>query len=180
MKEKNPPQSVKDLSWMAQSGDFTIPRLFLTPQQNLPIRAQIEPVLFLQCVYGEARGEPREGIELVAQVIMNRARLGTWFGASVRDVILKKNDVNQVYQFDTMNPKNPNFTKLNKPNMGAWMKVLQLALPYYFGVKHTCDPALLNYHADWIETPHWGDKLEMYKKVGHHIFFLDKSYHGKI
>ena len=65
-----------------------------------------DTALFALCLYGEARGEPAEGRQAVAGVIMNRVRAGGWYGSTVRDVILKPR------QFSCFNAGDPNRTRL--------------------------------------------------------------------
>lgn len=58
------------------------------------------------CLYGEARGEPREGKIAVASVIKERVHRGGWYGEGYHGVILKPK------QFSCFNTGDPNFPKL--------------------------------------------------------------------
>lgn len=180
MKEKYPGKTKADISMYLQTPDIVVPAINLTPDRSKPVTSQIEPVLFCQCIYGEARGEDMEGMQLVAQCIMNRYYLDTWFGRSVRDVILKSDADKKYFQFECMSPVNPNFTKLNNPESVPWIRIVRHCLPYYFGVFKPEHPLITNYHADYIDTPSWTQNMEVYKKVGRHIFYLDFSYAGRI
>jgi hypothetical protein len=57
-------------------------------------------------IYGEARGESREGRIAVGSVILERLRRGGWFGKSLRDVCLRP------WQFSCFLPNDPNFLTL--------------------------------------------------------------------
>ena len=39
--------------------------------------------IMARTIYGEARGEGQRGMQAVANVIMNRVKAGSWYGASV-------------------------------------------------------------------------------------------------
>lgn len=69
-------------------------------------RALDEARLLALCLWGEARGETMAGKIAVASVIVNRAKAGGWFGATVRDVILKPK------QFSCFNAGDPNHIPL--------------------------------------------------------------------
>jgi N-acetylmuramoyl-L-alanine amidase len=62
--------------------------------------------LLAVCLYGEARGESREGKIAVASVIKERVKKGGWFGMGYHGVILKP------YQFSCFLTSDPNFPKL--------------------------------------------------------------------
>ena len=57
------------------------------------------------CVWREARGEQRDGKRSVAHVILNRSKIGGWWGNSIQAVILKP------WQFSSFNLQDPNNTK---------------------------------------------------------------------
>jgi N-acetylmuramoyl-L-alanine amidase len=62
--------------------------------------------IMARTLYGEARGEGREGIEAVAAVIMNRVRNPRWWGIDVVSVCQKP------WQFSCWNDGDPNRAKL--------------------------------------------------------------------
>lgn len=51
--------------------------------------------------WGEARGEGSRGMQAVINVIMNRVRAGSWYGATPKEVCTKKS------QFSVWNKKRP-------------------------------------------------------------------------
>ena len=68
--------------------------------------------VFCMTLYGEARGEDREGITLVGMTILNRALSPTtWWGKGIKDCCLAPK------QFSCWNdPFHPNYTKM----VSAW------------------------------------------------------------
>lgn len=62
--------------------------------------------LLALCIYGEARGESREGKVAVGSVIAERVKRGGWYGKNWKEVILKPR------QFSCFNMSDPNFTRL--------------------------------------------------------------------
>lgn len=119
-------------------------------------------------LYGEARGEPPIGKLAVAHVILNRARLGGWYGANVREVILRP------YQFSCFNLNDPNFSKLisqaeRNEFDASCFTVASLALE---GV--TVDPTggATHYHTLAID-PKWNDKMQFLKRINRHVFYRE-------
>lgn len=62
---------------------------------------------FAKTIWAEARGEPLEGQIAVANVILNRARQGGWWGDDVVKVCRKPK------QFSCWNNGDPNRAKMN-------------------------------------------------------------------
>lgn len=62
--------------------------------------------LLAVCLYGESRGESREGKIAVASVIKTRVEKGDWYGEGYHGVILKPK------QFSCFNTSDPNFPKI--------------------------------------------------------------------
>ncbi len=61
-----------------------------------------EPQLLARCIWGEARGEPIQGKLAVAHVVLNRVKAQSYYGKTIRDVILKP------WQFSCFNENDPN------------------------------------------------------------------------
>ena len=57
-------------------------------------------------IWGEARGEKKEGMAAVASVILNRTRRGGWFGETITQVCKKP------WQFSCWNQDDPNCQKM--------------------------------------------------------------------
>lgn len=78
----------------------------MKPAPGLTIEQQPEPALMAMLLCGEARGEGREGMEGVANVIYNRLAAPKRFGDTLKSVILRP------WQFSCLNPNDPNRAKL--------------------------------------------------------------------
>jgi len=63
--------------------------------------------IFAKTIWAEARGEPLEGQIAVANVILNRARQGGWWGDDVAGVCCKPK------QFSCWNESDPNRAKMD-------------------------------------------------------------------
>ena len=68
---------------------------------------QPQDIYMAKTIWGEARGEGARGMQAVANVIMNRVNRGGWYGASIKDVVLKP------YQFSCWNATDPNRAKID-------------------------------------------------------------------
>jgi len=134
---------------------------------------ELEPVLFCMCLYGEARGEPAEGIQAVAQVIMNRwLRMESQFGMTVRDVILKNNGKG-IWQFSCMSPIDPNFEKLSKPDRVGWLKCFKTGMDFYFHPRPLTADSAFFYINNKIQLPPFFRKLRQVNSIGNHDFYSD-------
>ena len=60
--------------------------------------------------WGEARGEGKEGMQAVLNVIMNRVQAGSWYGATPKEVCQKP------AQFSVWNKSDPNYSPMLKVN----------------------------------------------------------------
>lgn len=79
------------------------------PNPSLSFQEQEDMVLLGMCIWGEARGENREGKEGVAWVVKNRIEHPRWWGKTLKEVILKP------YQFSSFLSRDPNASKLLHP-----------------------------------------------------------------
>lgn len=130
------------------------------------IKASLDQWLLALTVFLEARGEPPEGQQAVAHVIMNRVKNPKVWSDNIAGVIL------QPYQFSCFNVLSvPQlFQKLYKEpaafhdalNVAAG--VLREAYPdNTFGADH--------YHTTGIGLPNWADKKRRTVTIGDHIFY---------
>lgn len=169
--KRNGSQADRDISILIQC-----PNKFIDIWQSLPLHGieiinQPEYIIFLMGLYGECRGEPNRGIELVASVIMNRfLSQNRDFGLSVKDVLLK-HTTGGIYQFSTFNPKDKNYPKLLQPDAIGWTKCFVWGLPYYLGEKAPVHQNMLWYHATSIKAPYWTKELKVVDREGGHIFY---------
>jgi N-acetylmuramoyl-L-alanine amidase len=119
-------------------------------------------------LWGEARGEGREGMMAVASVILNRAAKPGWWGRSVAEVCLRPR------QFSCWLADDPNRAKLEKVDeRDAQFRLAQQiaeqalggGLPdYTFGATH--------YHAVDI-APAWAKGHTPCVVIGRHAFYND-------
>ncbi len=123
--------------------------------------------LLARTIWGEARGEPLEGKVAVAHVILNRARIGGWWGDTIERVVLRR------WQFSVWNRGDPNRPKMLvvdlsdsafRDSMYAALGAVQERIPDNTeGATH--------YHATSITPPRWAPKLEATVTIGRHKFY---------
>ena len=117
-------------------------------------------------LWGEARGEGKKGMQAVANVVMNRVQKGGWYGASIKDVVLKP------YQFSCWNSNDINRAQLDNLTVddliksGAWEiseKAINNELQDITG-------GAINYHAKSV-NPSWAKSMTKTVQIGNHIFY---------
>ena len=117
-------------------------------------------------LWGEARGEGKKGMQAVANVVMNRVQKGGWYGASIKDVVLKP------YQFSCCNSNDINRAQLDNLTVddliksGAWdisEKAINNELQDMTG-------GAINYHAKSV-NPSWAKSMTKTVQIGNHIFY---------
>ncbi|MFP6354718.1 cell wall hydrolase [Pseudomonas aeruginosa] len=120
-------------------------------------------------IWGEARGEGREGMIAVAWVILNRASIGGWWGNSIETVCLKP------WQFSCWNANDPNapYMRGRKAIPGhQYAAAREAALAAVEG--HEKDPTLgaTHYYAPKaVKEPAWAKSATKTTQIGGHIFF---------
>lgn len=124
--------------------------------------------VLIRTVWGEARGEPREGMAGVAHVVLNRMRAQRYWGRTISAVCLKP------YQFSCWNANDPNRAKL-----------LQLAVDDTRAqeVRDVVDAVIGNrlgdptdgathYHNRWMaRPPRWVQGRTPCRLIGNHAFY---------
>lgn len=119
--------------------------------------------------WGEARGEGREGMQAVCNVVMNRVKKGGWYGATPKEVCLKK------AQFSCWNTNDPNYPKLKAvteadANFALAKQLAQAAVNGYL-------PDITNGATNYLalaslsKTPSWAGKMRQVASVGNHTFY---------
>lgn len=122
-------------------------------------------------LYGEARGEGREGLIAVAWVIKNRADNPGWWGKSIELVCLKP------YQFSCWNADDPNAPYLRGRKLippREYMRCREAAVAVLEG--HEPDPtngATHYYSTSMKKPPKWANSGTKTTQIGRHIFFKD-------
>jgi len=118
-----------------------------------------------QAVYFEARSEPIEGQEAVAQVVMNRTRLPQ-YPKQVCDVVFQGADRPTGCQFSfTCNgalgpPTEPD----------AWRRANEVAGRALAGFVYAPLKDATHFHATWV-NPYWSGSLTRLGQIGGHIFY---------
>lgn len=122
--------------------------------------------LLARTMWGEARGEGSKGMQAVANVVMNRVEKGGWWGATVKDVVLKKS------QFSCWNENDQNRAKLlsvTTADTNFWT-AKKLAALAYNGQLDDITGGATHYHAKSV-LPAWASKLTWTATIGNHIFY---------
>lgn len=136
----------------------------LSPEPVNSLAKQKELTLLAMCVYGESRSESYEGKLSIAYVVMNRVNEQSWFGKTVKEVLLKP------YQFTCFSKSDPNFKKLFKPEPKLWKQCFKAAWNAYSSLSD--DPTLgSNHYCRRDVAPPWKQILEFKKEIGNHMFF---------
>lgn len=119
--------------------------------------------------WGEARGEGKEGMQAVINVIMNRVKAGSWYGATPKEVCTKKS------QFSCWNPDDPNYAPMLAVNEADSNFALaqQLALLAYDGFLPDITNGATNYLAlgSLDSVPSWAAKMQQVAMIGNHTFY---------
>lgn len=115
-------------------------------------------------IYGEARGEGMQGMQAVGNVIMNRVKQGGWYGASVKDVVLKP------YQFSCWNEGDPNRQKILNATDAQLATARSIAEKIIDGILGDITGGATHYHAKSI-NPYWAASMTKTVTIGNHIFY---------
>lgn len=119
--------------------------------------------------WGEARGEGSRGMQAVCNVVMNRVKKGGWYGATPKEVCLKKN------QFSCWNSNDPNYSKLKAvtESNAQFALALQLASAAVAGLLPDITNGATNYLAlgSLSSTPSWAKNMTQVASIGNHTFY---------
>ena len=122
-------------------------------------------------LWGEARGEGAQGMEAVANVILNREKIARakgkfWWGNNIIQICQKP------YQFSCWNRSDPNFRKLQEVDGSDlyFATAFRIANRAVLGVLDDITLGATHYHADYI-TPYWAKGKEPIAIIGSHKFY---------
>lgn len=118
-------------------------------------------------IWGEARGQGLEGMRAVAAVIVNRARRGGWWGASIVEVCLKPG------QFSCWNVGDPNRPKMLAATIDQspmFAEALAIARTAVRGDLADPTGGATHYHTRYI-APGWAASGQVSARIGTHIFY---------
>ena len=118
-------------------------------------------------IFFEARGEPIQGQELVANVILNRVEHSS-YPDTVCGVVNQRKQFSYTHDGMSDNPLDYN----DYPDEIAWELSKEIA-------KETLDngvfnPYILMYHTIHVD-PYWASSYELSGVVGEHIFYREKD-----
>jgi Cell Wall Hydrolase len=149
--------------------------LLQTPAQRLgltgKLRAHAEECL-QQAIYFEARGEPYNGQQAVAQVVMNRVFSG-FYPHDVCGVVFQNAEHHLACQF-TFACEGKDLTKIEEPDM--WDQAKQIAKDELDGKFWLADIGhATHYHAYWVH-PSWVHEMVRLFKLGVHTFYRPRNW----
>ena len=137
-----------------------------------------EPQIMALTIYGEARGETREGKIAVGSVILERVEHRPWDGKTLHEVCLMP------YQFSCFLPADPNFKALKLiaedwDTKIARSKVMSECYSIASGLMDGTIPRtpiiaeknVCQYKTKAAKAA-WADKMERVAVIGHHEFYV--------
>lgn len=118
-------------------------------------------------LFGEARGESREGKEAVAAVIVNRLKIGRW-GKNAASVCLAKK------QFSCWNDADGNRPKMAAVTLAdpAFAECMEIATAALDGSLEDRTKGSLHYHVEAL-SPFWAYRKSPVYRTGNHVFYND-------
>lgn len=124
--------------------------------------------IMARTVYGEARGQPLDGLLAVANVIMNRVRRPGWWGSTVESVCLAPK------QFSTWNDGDPNKAIIEavKPGNFIFDVCRDIAARVIVGLARDPTGGACWYHSKGVQ-PQWSVGKTPSVVISDHKFFTD-------
>ena len=117
-------------------------------------------------LWGEARGEGKEGQIAVGHVIKNRAEKKTWYGKTIMDVCLKK------WQFSCWNENDPNRNKILALSLDDLEDQIEVAAGVISDQYIDTTEGSTHYYAKSMpKPPKWAVGKEPVVVMGNHYFF---------
>ena len=117
-------------------------------------------------IYGEARGESRNGKQAVCHVILNRVKKGGWWGGTIEKVCRKK------YQFSCWNENDPNKEKLDNLTLSDmdYLSCIAVAAECLAGKLVDNTDNCTHYHVKGLE-PAWAAQETPDVEIDNHVFY---------
>ena len=125
-------------------------------------------LVMAQTVWGEARGETKEGQYAIAHVIKNRLDSKWWFSADTLEGVCKKK-----WQFSCWNKGDPNKEKMEQLTHGDIKDFVDIANNVLDGLHDSNVGKATHYYADYISEPKWAEGKTPITKIGVHHFYED-------
>lgn len=122
-------------------------------------------------IWGEMRSGGYLGMQAVANVIVNRAKKGGWYGSTISDVCMK--NYAGVYQFDCNDPNDPNFDKCANVTVDdpQFSQAMQIAGRAVDGSLPDVTKDSLNYYTKTVPTPRWAIGKTPAIEINNTLFF---------
>lgn len=123
-------------------------------------------------IFGEARGEGKQGMQAVANTIMNRVAKKAWYGLTPYEVCHKP------WQFSCWNEADPNCQIINDVDqtIPVFCDALQIAANAVSGSLDDITNRATHYYDRRMPTPpSWADGKDPCASIGHHLFFNNIS-----
>lgn len=122
--------------------------------------------IMARTIWGEARSEGVNGMRGVGHVIMNRAKLNTWYGRTTKEVALKE------YQFTAWNINDPNRVKMLNVTKDdpQFKQAIEIATNIINGVDDDLTGGATHYHTKQI-NPYWASSMKELGTVGNHVYY---------
>lgn len=142
----------------------------IRPIKSIPLRDQREITLMALLIWGEARGESEAGKYAVAQTVMNRWKKQSWFGRTVKDVILKP------WQYSCFNSGDANREKLmNVSDDATWKKCAAIAQEvYHENVSRMVEIKGATHYCRTDCNPRWKKEMQFVCRIGNHDFYREE------
>ena len=151
------------------------PSLMESPAQRLGLdgdtRVHAEKCLS-EAIYFEARGEPYQGQEAVAQVVMNRVFSG-YYPHDVCGVVFQNKNRHLACQF-TFACEGKDLSRIDEPDM--WEQAKEIAKKMLDGKIWLADIGhATHYHAYWVH-PSWVHEMVRLYRLGVHTFYRPRAW----
>jgi len=134
--------------------------------------------ILARTIYGEARGEGKEGMEAVACVVMNRFRSHKWFCGYVWQNGQKVPSITQTclkrFQFSCWNKNDPNYSIIRRVTAKdkIFQECLLIAGLAIAGDLKDFTNGAVYYHTRGIK-PSWAAHKSPCYEVKHHLFYKE-------
>lgn len=116
--------------------------------------------------WGEARGEGRDGLQAVINVIDNRTRDPRYPDSHAAVAT-------QPWQFSAYNDNDPNRSKLERvsDDDAGFVTAMELAAQAVGGGLPDITGGATHYHSTKIDPPFWAEGAEVTAVIGEHVFY---------
>ena len=125
-------------------------------------------LVMAQTIWGESRGETKEGQYAIAHVIKNRLDSKKWFSTDTLEGVCKKK-----WQFSCWNEGDPNKEKMEQLTHGDIKDFVDIANNVLDGLHDSNVGKATHYYADYISEPKWAEGKTPITKIGVHHFYED-------